>query len=49
MARQAIRVSGPKLLRVGKRLIAKPTVPSSKLPRVDFASLVTEERNRWPW
>jgi len=39
---------GPKLVRVGKRLVAKPTVPSANRPAVDVAALVEEERNRWP-
>ena len=43
------RVPPPKLVRVGKRLIARPSVPASKLPAVDLAGLVAEERNRWPW
>lgn len=43
------RVPPPKLVRVGKRLIARPSVPASKLPAVDLAVLVAEERNRWPW
>ena len=42
------KVPGPKLVRVGKRLVARPTVPAGKLPRVDFATLVGEERARWP-
>ncbi len=40
---------GPKVERVGKRLIARPTVEARKLPKVDVARLVEEERNRWPW
>jgi len=43
------RVPGPKLVRVGKRLVARPTVPPAKLPRVDLADLVAQERDRWPW
>lgn len=43
------RVPGPKLVRVGKRLVARPTVPVAKLPRLEPADLVTRERNRWPW
>lgn len=43
------RVSGPKLVRVGKRLVAKPTVAQRDLPVVDPAALIEEERNRWPW
>ncbi len=40
---------GPRLERVGKRLVARPTVESRKLPKVDVAKLVEDERNRWPW
>jgi len=40
---------GPRLERVGKRLVARPTVNRSKLPTVDVAGLVEDERNRWPW
>ena len=43
------RVPGPKLVRVGKRLVARPTVRDRDLPLVDVAALVEEERNRWPW
>lgn len=39
---------GPKLVRIGKRLVAKPTVPAGQRPAVDVAALVEEERNRWP-
>ena len=39
---------GPRLVRIGKRLVAKPTVASSQRPAVDIAALVEEERNRWP-
>jgi len=39
---------GPKLVRVGNRLVAKPTVRSTHRPAVDIAALVEEERNRWP-
>ena len=40
---------GPRIERVGKRLVARPTVNRSKLPTVDVARLVEEERTRWPW
>jgi AbrB family looped-hinge helix DNA binding protein len=42
------RVPGPKLVRVGKRLVARPTIPAARLPKVDFSTLVAEERARWP-
>jgi AbrB family looped-hinge helix DNA binding protein len=40
---------GPKLERVGKRLVARPRVPAAKRPKVDVAKLIEHERNRWPW
>jgi len=43
------RVPGPKLVRVGKRLVARPTVPAARRPRLDLADLVARERDRWPW
>ena len=43
------RVPGPRLVKVGRRLVARPTAPARDLPALDFASLVEEERNRWPW
>jgi AbrB family looped-hinge helix DNA binding protein len=38
----------PKLVRKGKRLVAKATAKQDELPEVDLASLIEEERNRWP-
>jgi AbrB family looped-hinge helix DNA binding protein len=38
---------GPALVRVGKRLVARPRA-GADLPAVDVAALVEEERNRWP-
>ena len=40
--------SGPQLVRVGRRLVARPTVSRDDRPTVDVAALVEEERNRWP-
>ena len=37
----------PRLVRVGKRLVARPAAGSSR-PRVDVAALIEEERSRWP-
>ena len=37
---------GPRLVKVGRRLVARPTAVDR--PRVDVAALVEEERNRWP-
>ena len=42
-------VPGPRLVRVGKRLVARPVVAAEDLPPVDVPALVEEERNRWPW
>ena len=39
---------GPRLVRVGKRLVARPTATPDDRPRLDIATLVEEERNRWP-
>ena len=40
--------AGPRLVRVGRRLVARPTAASEVRPSVDVAALVEEERNRWP-
>lgn len=40
------RVPAPKLVRVGRRLVARPT--AKDLPDVDVAALIEDERNRWP-
>jgi AbrB family looped-hinge helix DNA binding protein len=39
---------GPRLVKVGRRLVARPSVSSDARPVVDVAALVEEERNRWP-
>jgi len=39
---------GPRLVKVGRRLVARPSAPSDSRPAVDVAALVEEERNRWP-
>jgi AbrB family looped-hinge helix DNA binding protein len=38
----------PRLVKVGRRLVARPTAPVAARPAVDVAALVDEERNRWP-
>lgn len=38
----------PRLVRVGRRLVARPTAPPARRPSVDVAALVEEERSRWP-
>ena len=40
--------AGPRLVKVGRRLVARPTVPADVRPSMDVAALVEEERNRWP-
>ncbi len=39
---------GPKMVRVGKRLVARPTAAAAERPKIDVAALVEEERSRWP-
>ena len=39
---------GPRLVRVGRRPVARPTSPPDGRPVVDVAALIEEERNRWP-
>ena len=38
----------PKLVKIGKRLVARPTAPADERPSLDIAALIDEERNRWP-
>ncbi len=40
--------AGPRLMKVGRRLVARPTVAADARPAMDIAALVEEERNRWP-
>lgn len=39
---------GPRLVKVGRRTVARPTVGVDARPGVDVAALIEEERNRWP-
>jgi AbrB family looped-hinge helix DNA binding protein len=39
---------GPRLVRVGRRLVARPSAAPGARPGVDVAALVEDERNRWP-
>lgn len=39
---------GPRLMKVGRRFVARPTVAVGERPVVDVAALIEEERNRWP-
>ena len=40
--------AGPRLVKVGRRLVARPTVAAADRPAIDIATLIEEERNRWP-
>lgn len=39
-------VSRPKLVRVGKLLVARPT--ARVLPKIDINQILEQERDRWP-
>ena len=39
---------GPRLVKIGRRLVARPSPSSHGQPTVDIAALIEEERNRWP-
>jgi AbrB family looped-hinge helix DNA binding protein len=39
---------GPRLVRIGKRLVARPTAAAGDRATVDVAALIEDERNRWP-
>lgn len=39
---------GPRLVKVGRRLVARPRVGAGHRPTIDIEALVEEERNRWP-
>jgi AbrB family looped-hinge helix DNA binding protein len=41
-------VSGPQLVRRGKRLVARPQAAEGERIDVDVARLIEEERDRWP-
>ena len=40
--------AGPRLVKVGRRLVARPTVSADRRPSLDIASVIEDERNRWP-
>jgi len=40
--------AGPRLVKVGRRLVARPTASPSARPNLDIAKLIEDERNRWP-
>jgi len=39
---------GPRLVKIGRRRVARPTVSADTRPQVDIAAIVEDERNRWP-
>ena len=39
---------GPRLVKVGRRLVARPTVAPDARPTLDVATIIEDERNRWP-
>ena len=39
---------GPRLVKIGRRLVARPTSDVETRATIDVASLVEDERNRWP-
>lgn len=39
---------GPRIVRIGRRLVARPTTRAGMRPAIDVAALVEDERNRWP-
>jgi len=39
---------GPRLMKVGRRLVARPTASPDTRPALDIAAIVEAERNRWP-
>jgi AbrB family looped-hinge helix DNA binding protein len=38
-----------RLVRAGKRWVARPAVAKKRRTEIDVAQLVEEERDRWPW
>lgn len=39
---------GPRLVKVGRRTVARPTASTETRSALDVAALIEEERNRWP-
>jgi AbrB family looped-hinge helix DNA binding protein len=39
---------GPRLVRAGRRLVARPTAAPDERPSLDVEALIEDERNRWP-
>jgi len=40
--------ASPRLVKVGRRLVARPTASAAQRSAIDVSMLVEEERNRWP-
>jgi AbrB family looped-hinge helix DNA binding protein len=40
--------SGPRLIKVGRRTVARPTGDAETRPMLDIGTLIEDERNRWP-
>jgi AbrB family looped-hinge helix DNA binding protein len=40
--------AGPRLVKVGRRLVARPTITGDQRPSIDIAAVIEDERNRWP-
>jgi len=40
--------AGPKLVKIGRRLISRPTATPNRRPHVDLCEIVDDERNRRP-
>lgn len=38
----------PRIIKIGRRLIARPTAPVDSRPEIDVAALIEDERSRWP-
>ena len=39
--------AGPKLVKIGRRLVARLTVARDGRPLIEIAALIEDERNRW--
>jgi AbrB family looped-hinge helix DNA binding protein len=40
--------AGPRLVKVGRRLVARPSAAPDQRPAIDVQALIEDERNRWP-
>ena len=39
---------GPRLVRIGRRLVARATVGVDQRPTIDIETVIDDERTRWP-